>query len=82
MQSIAEIKSNLHHYIAELQDFELLSNFQKYIKAQIGQENKIIGYTMEGKPLNQSAFSILIDEAITEADSGELIDQEEIEKEL
>jgi len=42
----------------------------------------IIAYTAEGKPLYQKEFTSMIDEAILEADNGELIDQKEIEKEM
>jgi len=82
MQSIAEIKSSIHSYISSTQDLQKLFTIKKYVQELLKEEEKVIAYTAEGKPLNQKAFTSMIDESILEADRGELIDQEEIEKEL
>ncbi|MFK7900198.1 MAG: hypothetical protein AB8B61_05520 [Cyclobacteriaceae bacterium] len=81
MQSVADLKSSLLHYISETQDLQKLSTIQEYVKNLLHQEDKIIGYTAEGKPLNPKSFTKMINKAILEADNGELINQEEIEEE-
>lgn len=82
MNSIAEIKSTLHHYISETDDVKVLSELQKYIKNVLDKEDKIIAYTSQGHPLTCSAYKKNIDEAVAEADRGEIISQEEMEKRL
>lgn len=82
MTSIAEIKSTLHYYIAETDDVKVLSKLQKYVKELLDKEDKIIAYTSAGKPLTQSAYKKDIDAAIAEADKGEVISQEDMEKGL
>lgn len=82
MTSIAEIKSTLHCYIAETDDVKVLSKLQKYVKGLLDKEDKVIAYTSSGKPLTQSAYKKEIDAAIAEADEGEVISQEDMEKGL
>lgn len=82
MATIAEIKSSLHHYIAETDDVELLSKVQQYVQNLLDQEDKIVAYTPHKKALNQSAYKKDIDEAIDQADKDETISQDEIEKDL
>ncbi len=82
MNSIAEIKSTLHHYIAETDDVKVLTKLQKYIKGLLDKEDKIIAYTSQGKPLTRLAYKNEIDEAISEVDRGEVLSQEEMEKGL
>jgi len=82
MNSIAEIKSTLHHYISETDDVKILSKLQKYVKSLLDKEDKIIAYTSQGHPLTCSAYKKDIDEAMAEADRGEVISQEDMEKGL
>jgi len=84
MNSIAEIKSTLHYYIAETDDVKVLSKLQnqKYVKELLDKEDKIIAYTSSGKPLAQLAYKKDIDAAIAEADRGEVISQADMEKGL
>jgi len=82
MNSIAEIKSSLHHYIADIDDVNLLAKFQDYIKNQLTSENKIIAYTSKGLPLTQADYKKDIDEAIQQAQNGQTVSQEDLEKEL
>ena len=81
MASIAELKSSLHHYIAETDDVELLSKVQKYVQDLMEKEEKVVAYTAQGKPLTQSEYKKDIDEAIEQAKNGDVISQEEIDKE-
>lgn len=82
MDSIAEIKSRLHFYIAETDDVEKLSKLNNYVKALLEKEDKIIAYTPEGLGLSHADYKKEIDKAITEADKGDVISQEEMEKDL
>ena len=82
MNSIAEIKTILHHYIAETDDVQALTKLEQYVKQLLAKEDKIIAYTAQGQPLNQAAYKKEIDEAIAEVDRGEVISQEEMEKGL
>ena len=56
MNSIAELKSILHHYIAETDDVKVLSKLQQYIKGLLEKEDKIIAYTSQGQPLTRAAY--------------------------
>ena len=82
MNSIAEIKSTLHYYIAETDDVKVLSKLQKYVKGLLDKEDKVIAYTSSGNPLTQLAYKKDIDAAIAEADRGEVISQADMEKGL
>lgn len=82
MGNIAEIKSSLHHYIADIDDVELLAKFQDFIREQLSIENKIVAYTSAGTPLTQATYKKDIDEAIAQARNQETISQEDLEKEL
>lgn len=82
MESIAEIKSGLHHYIAATDDIKTLSKIKKYISDLLEKENTIIAYTADGRALNRAAYKADIDRAITEAENGELISIEEMEGDL
>ncbi len=82
MTRIAELKSTLHHYIAETDDAELLSKVQQYVQELLAKEDKIVAYNAEGEPLNQAAYKQDIDNAIEEAEKGDAISQDEMEKDL
>jgi len=82
MNNVAEIKSGLHHYIAETDDVKTLSKLQKYVEKLLSQEDRIIAYTADGRALNQAAYKADIDSAISEAESGKVISIEEMEKSL
>lgn len=82
MNNIAEIKSNLHQYIANTDDVRLLAKLQQYISNILDQENQTIAYTSEGKKLNQKAYKHAIDRTIEAADSGAIISQKDMEKGL
>lgn len=81
-KNIAEIKSALHHYIAETDDVEMLSKVQNYVRQLLDQEDKVVAYTSDGKPLTRSAYKKDIDEAKDQADKGNIISQDEMEKGL
>lgn len=80
MESIAEIKSGLHHYIAETDDIGLLKKIKRYVSDL--QANQVLAYTADGRPLNQANYKTEIDKAIDEANRGEVISIEEMEKGL
>ncbi len=82
MESIAEIKSGLHHYIAETDNVETLAKLQKYITKLLAKEGDIIAYTSGGVALNQAAYKTDIDKAIKEAKNGNTLSIEEFEKSL
>ncbi len=82
MGSIAEIKSGLHHYIAETDDVKTLAKLQEYIKKLIGKGDKVIAYTSDGRALNQAAYKADIDKAIAQAENGQVVSIEEMEKGL
>lgn len=82
MNSIAEIKSGLHHYIAETDDVKTLSKLQKYVESLLSKDDKVIAYSAKGQPLTQASYKAAIDTAIGEAERGEVVSIEEMEKDL
>lgn len=82
MDSIAEIKSGLHHHIAEIDDVKTLNILQKYVETLLYKEDKIIAYTSDGKALNHTAYKADIDECIDQAIKGNTVSIEEMEKSL
>lgn len=80
MDSIAEIKSNLHQYIADTDDVKILSKLQEYVKNILDKENTVIAFTSKGKPLTSEQYKKEIDEAIAEVDNGDVISQEQMER--
>ncbi|WP_109831773.1 hypothetical protein [Reichenbachiella versicolor] len=82
MESIAEIKSGLHHYIAETDDIQTLSKIKKYVSDLLKKENKIVAYTADGRALNQEGYKVDVDAAINEANNGGTVSIEEMEKGL
>ena len=82
MISIAEIKSGLHHYIAETDDIKTLAKLQKYVAELLSKGGEIIAYKSDGTALNQAAYKSDIDQAIKEAEDGNTLSIEELEKGL
>ncbi|MEM6830014.1 MAG: hypothetical protein AAF551_05830 [Bacteroidota bacterium] len=82
MNSVAEIKTGLHHYIAETDDVQILTKLQKYVEKLLSQEDRVIAYTADGQALNRDAYKGDIDSAIKEAESGKVLSIEEMEKDL
>ena len=82
MNSVAEIKSGLHHYIAETDDVKTLTKLQKYVEKLLSQEDRIVAYTSDSSALNQAAYKADIDSAIAEAEHGKVVSIEEMEKDL
>lgn len=82
MESIAEIKSGLHHYIAETDDINLLSKIKKYVIELLQKENTILVHTSDGRALNQAEYKADIDRAIDEANRDDVVSIEEMEKHL
>ncbi len=82
MESIAEIKSGLHHYISETDDVKTLSKIKNYISELLKSENKTVAYKADGRALNQAEYKKDIDEAIHEANNGKIVSIEEMEQGL
>lgn len=82
MNSVAEIKSGLHHYIAETDDIKTLAKLKKYIDELLSKEDRTIAYSRTGKALNQAAYKADIDASIVEAENGQVISIEYMEKDL
>ncbi len=80
--NIAEIKSSLHQYIALTDDEKLLFKVQEYVKSLLDKESQIIGYSSDGEALTSEKYKKRIDQAINEADNGDVFTQEEMEKGL
>ena len=82
MNSIAEIKSGLHNYIAETDNVEMLTELKKFVEELLSKEDKIIAFTSDGRALNQSDYKADIDDAIQRAENGEVVSIEEMERSL
>ena len=80
MTTIAEIKSALHQYIVETDDVEVLNDLRTYFETLPYQRDKVIVHTTEGKALSREAYQKDIDEAIAQADRGEVVSQQDIEQ--
>ena len=52
------------------------------MREELYQNTEIVAYTTTGKPLTKSEYIEKIEKAIAEADRGELITDEELEKEI
>ena len=79
MTTIAEIKSTLHQYIVETDDVEVLNELRIYFETLL-QPDKTIVYTTTGEPLSRESYQQDLDEAIAQANRGEVISQLDIEK--
>ena len=80
MSTIAEIKSTLHQYIVETDDVDVLTELRSYFETLPHQKDKIIVHTAEGRPLSREAYRQDLDEAISQADRGEVVSQKDIEQ--
>ncbi|MDF9795615.1 hypothetical protein OKW21_000878 [Catalinimonas alkaloidigena] len=80
MTTIAEIKSTLHQYIVETDDIEVLNQLRIYFENLTQQQAKTVAYTADGKALSREAYRKDLDEAIEQADRGEVISQKDIEQ--
>lgn len=80
MSTIAEIKSTLHQYIVETDDVEILNELRVYFETLPHQRDKFIAYTINGKALSREAYREDLDEAIAQADRGEIVHQQDIEQ--
>lgn len=80
METISDVKSALHQYVVETEDFEILNQVKEYFRKALKKKGEIIGYTSEGKPLDIKAYKRNIDEARKQAKEGRVISQEELEK--
>ena len=65
----------------------LLSNDDKQIlydrmQKEFHKKNEIIAFSTQGKPLTQKQYIEKIEKAIAEADRGELITNDELQKEI
>lgn len=80
MSTIAEIKSTLHQYIVETDDVDVLNELRTYFEGLTYQADKTIAYTTDGKALSREAYRQDVDEAIGQADRGELVSQQDIEQ--
>ncbi len=80
MATIAEIKSTLHQYIVETDDIMVLNQLQAHFEMLTQQQDKIIAYTADGKPLSYETYQQDIDEAIRQADNGDIVSQQDIER--
>ncbi len=82
MESLAEIKSGLHHYIAETDDVKILSKLKKFVSELLDNEDKIVAFTSDGRALTRSAYKADIDQAIKQAESGNVVSIEDMRKNL
>lgn len=82
MNSIAEIKTTLHQYIAETDDMKILSKLQEYVKNLLAKETTIIAFNAEGKSLTSEQYKKEIDDAIAEVDGGGVVPQSQMEEGL
>ena len=79
MTTIAEIKSTLHQYIVETDDMDVLNELRNYFETLL-QPDKTIAYTTTGDPLSRESYQQDLDEAIAQANRGEVISQLDIEQ--
>lgn len=82
MNSVAEIKSGLHHYIAETNDVKTLNKLQKFVDKLLSEEERVVANTFDGETLNPVTYKKDIDIAIIEAEIGKVVSIEEMEKGL
>jgi hypothetical protein len=73
-----EIRKRIHQYI-DLADERLLNLINAIITQD---ENTIIAYTTEGKPLTAAEYRKELDLSEKEIENGEFISQEDLEKEI
>lgn len=82
MNNIGELKSALHHYIADIDDVNVLQKVKGYIGDLLDKESVEIVYESGGRPLTQQQYKKDIDEAISQAENGLLISQQDMEKDI
>ena len=72
----------MHHYIADIDDVDVLQKVKGYIGDLLDKESVEIVYESGGRPLTQQQYKKDIDEAISQAENGLLISQEDMEKDI
>ncbi len=80
MESIAELKSGLHQFVANIEDVDVLTKLKDYASQMQISGDKIIVHTSDGRSLNQKEYSSDIDKQIKQAESGATISIEDMEK--
>jgi len=79
LENIAEIKSRLQYYIASTDDIQVLSKVKEFISTLLSEQNKIVAYDARGRGLNLIEYKKDLDEAIEQANSGEVIPVDDIQ---
>lgn len=82
MKSVADIKSEIHQYVAQTDDLEALRLLEDLVHDLLNKEEEIMIYTSKGVPLDRESYKREIDNAIQEAKNGQVIGIEEVEKGL
>jgi len=72
---------NIYREIMLLSDFER-QRLYSLMEKELYQGRDIVAYTTSGKPLSQMQYVEKIEKAIAEADRGELITDDVLEKEI
>ncbi len=80
--SVAELKTSLLTMIAQTDDIEALEKIQSFAIKLLDDQDSIICYSSDGRPLNQAEYIKETNKARLQAEAGLTIPQEEIEKEL
>ncbi len=73
---LQETKLNVMQKIMSISKASLLNKIDKLLE-----EEMIVGYTAEGKPLTKQAYDMRLQKAEKQLSEGEYISQEELEKE-
>lgn len=74
----AEIRKNIHQYV-DIADYRLLHILNAIISED---KNRIVAYSIEGKPLTLKDYQKELDNSEIEFENGEFTSQEDLEKEI
>lgn len=78
METTTDLKKRIYHYI-EQADERLL----RMIHAMLDQDDKtVVAYTTDGKPLTKLEYKQELAQSEKEIEQGEVISQEDLEKEV
>ena len=80
MKSVADIKSEIHRFVAKTDDLDSLKELEGLIQDLMSKEEEIMIYTSKGVPLDRESYKRDIDSAIQEVKNGQVVDIEEVEK--
>lgn len=75
--STSQIKEQLHNYI-DLVDEHFLRSLHAMMQNYVQEEESILGYTVDGKPLTKKSMINVLNEAVSDVENDKGISSDDI----